>query len=172
MDRRSFFKMGGAIGALFAPGVKAAPRAPETVDGLIAWFESTFDCVMGPPTTYFELTAPVRRVTYLGFGCVAVPEVPHARMIAAIYDGFSAALEKNPAARGTKLYWRLPQKITLEPQERIIENARVNETGGFDYEYDNSVMWKLRTRLAIPALDIATLAVLRGEGEPYLEIQV
>ncbi len=83
---------------------------PKSIESLIFWFESVFDCEMGMP--YSRTETGKEYVEYALRSNIDTPEI-----IRALVENFSCTFSKeladHPELIGSKLYWRLPKKIEL-----------------------------------------------------------
>lgn len=165
MDRRRFLSL-PVVAA--APAIPAVARSVQTpIERAIGFFEANFDCAIGWPAAYMypsldrdaymadEYTAEqlddAKRTVYRSIVLSASDDRLGRAMLAGAVEGVGRRImEVLPLVRGSKLYWRLPEKIKFAEQD--------------------SGMVSIRTRIAIPAFEYHW-PILEAEGLIYTEGQ-
>ena len=142
MKRRDFLKAGIAAGAALALPVAAAQRS------VVSWFEENFDCRMGEPSAYVE--GPKGKTIYDTYKTI---EPSHAKAAHNFLTHFKELLHVNPELRGTRLYWRLSEKVQFTKDRGFDEYFDVTADGGLEPR----VVWRplrygVRTRIALPKM--------------------
>lgn len=111
----------------------------QTLQELIGWFAQTFDCVQGAQTSHTEFihgkTSGYEYTEYTR-ACKDINKGKEA-LINSIYQTFLSCVTNHPEIIGTKLYWRLEEKIELFQSS----------------DADLPSRWIIYIRIAIPELD-------------------
>lgn len=138
-----------------------------TVEELIAWFERNFSCVVGwpmsrtgegPEPTIEEMNARHSSewpgtFRYEAYGLRAEnSERGRAALVQALYRTFAEKVREFPEIKGTRLYWRYPDKISIDGDEDTI---------------------RIYTRVSIPCLASRSCGLpVHEEGHPVLGLHV
>lgn len=167
--------------------------APMTVQELITWFETNFDCIEGPPRAFIELHCgpePDRMTRYV-YETHAVRVYgdcrtrAEAQLVAALYADFAPLVYQPDGGTmgGTVLFWRKKPELVEDVEQVLGEILATDEDvedgkpkpEGAVYEVESRTWrqllgenkaWKLRTRLVIPALvwNPCAMVTRRSEG--------
>lgn len=128
---------------------------------LVDWFEDNFSCIAGwpcaytgeppPPTAYTMGQTPEGTFRYTVFALRSpASEICHGQLVEQLHRAFAAKLEQYPEILHTRLYWRHPEKITIDTCEDFDNNTQQS------YVY---------CRIAIPCLtDLSGLPVRQEMG--------